>query len=343
MKKIILIPSYEPDEKLIELLKELNNKNMDVIIVDDGSGKNYKEIFEKAKEYGYIISYQNNKGKGYALKTGFKYIKERYKNEYIVITMDSDGQHSVKDAIKLIKYLEENTEELVLGKRIRSKKKTPFKSRIGNSITRFIYKISTGIDIYDTQTGLRGFTNKLMDYMLEIEGDRYEYEMNVLLRFPQLGIKMKEIEIETIYIQNNSKTHFNAIKDSYKIYKQIIKFSCSSLISFFIDYILYTIFMLELKNIILANILARIISGTANYILNKKVVFKSKEMMCKSLIQYIALATFILILNTVILKFLVYVIGINELIAKIIVEILLFIISWIIQKRFIFNKSKGGK
>lgn len=221
-KNIVLIPSYEPDDKLISLTEELSKEEVEIIIIDDGSGSSYKKIFDKCINHAKVISYEENKGKGHALKTGLKYIKENYKEPYIIVTMDSDGQHKVKDAKKLISacLLDKNT--LYLGKRIRSEK-TPIRSRIGNEITRFIYKITTSLDIYDTQTGLRAFSNNLIDYMLVIEGDRYEYEMNVLLKCAKDKIKMKEIEIETIYIDNNSSSHFNPFKDSYRIYKDIIK------------------------------------------------------------------------------------------------------------------------
>lgn len=221
-KNIALIPSYKPDDKLIKLVKELKKENIFVIIVDDGSGDEYRQIFEECKQYAHVISYGQNKGKGYALKTGMLYIKENYK-EFIIVTMDSDGQHTVKDALKLFDYIKNNQEKLVLGKRIRSNK-TPIKSRVGNEITRIIYKVTTGINIYDTQTGLRAFSDKLIDYMLEIKGDRYEYEMNVLLYLKKNNIKVKELEIETIYINNNNGSHFKGVKDSIKIYKQIIKY-----------------------------------------------------------------------------------------------------------------------
>jgi len=219
-KLIILIPAYEPDENLIKLVEKLNKNKIDSVIVDDGSGSNYKNIFSKCKSK--VISYDKNHGKGYALKTGLKYIKENYK-DYIVVTMDSDGQHTIKDAINLYEYVNKNDEELVLGKRIRSSK-TPIKSRIGNMITRRVFRKVTGYDIYDTQTGLRAFSNKLMDYMLSIDGDRFEYEMNVLLNLKTKNIKVKEIDIEVIYIDNNSNSHFNGITDSIRIYKQILKY-----------------------------------------------------------------------------------------------------------------------
>lgn len=255
MRKIALIPAYEPDNKLLQLLKELVEKKFSIILVDDGSGKAYRKIFDEAKNYAYVISYDKNKGKGYALKIGLKYIKENISEEYSVITMDSDGQHTVEDAEKLLRYIENHPNEIALGMRLR-KNNIPLKSKFGNELTRLVYKLSTGIDIYDTQTGLRAFTYKLVDMMLDIEGNRYEYEMNVLLEAASSRIKMQEIEIQTIYENNNKGSHFHPVRDSLIIYRQILKFSLSSFVSFLIDYVLYSIILMYTSNINIANIVA---------------------------------------------------------------------------------------
>jgi len=336
MEKIALIPSYEPDDKLIKLVDELVNNNFEIVVVNDGSNDSYDKIFNNLKKKSKVIEYKENKGKGHALKEGLIYIKEHY-TDYVVITMDSDGQHTVKDAIKLCDYALKNPNELVIGKRIRSSK-TPIRSRIGNGITRLVYHIATGINIYDTQTGLRCFTNNLMDFLLSVSGERYEYEMNVLLLAPQEKIKITEVEIETIYIDNNANSHFNTLKDSFRVYKEILKFSLSSLISFLIDYLFYTIFVLWFQNVTLANIIARIISATTNYNINRKIVFKSNRNLSKSFLEYFILAGFILVLNTILLNSLIT-IGINAFIAKILAEIVLFIISWLVQKKRIFRKE----
>ena len=219
---VILIPSYEPTVEFLDLLKELKKTKLEVIVVNDGSDFNYDEIFKEAKKYAKVLKHEVNKGKGAALKTGLKYIDENKKEDYIVVTMDSDGQHTIKDALKIGNYVNEEPDTLVLGKRLRSKK-TPLRSRIGNGITRFVYRITTGLDVYDTQTGLRAFSKKLVPFMLEIEGERFEYEMNVLLKCSSNKIKIKEIEIETIYIDNNSHSHFSTVKDSILVYKEIFK------------------------------------------------------------------------------------------------------------------------
>lgn len=223
MKKIVLIPSYEPDNELIKLLKKLDKeKEYEIVVINDGSNDNFNNIFLESEKYAKVISYKNNKGKGYALKKGIKYVKDKYKKDYLILTMDSDEQHTIKDAKKLIKYTEENPNKLVLGKRLRNKK-IPLRSKIGNEITRFIYFLTTRVKVYDTQSGLRCFSDKLVNFLLNIDGDRFDYEMNVLLMCPKNKIKIKEIVIETIYIDNNSKSHFNKFKDSWLIYKNIIK------------------------------------------------------------------------------------------------------------------------
>ena len=332
-KLIVLIPSYEPDENLTKLIKNLNKNKITSIVVDDGSGKDYKEIFDNLDTK--VISYEINQGKGHALKEGYKYIKDNYK-EYVVVTMDSDGQHRIEDALNLYNYILENDDTLVLGKRPRGEK-TPLRSKVGNAITRFVFHIVSGQDVYDTQTGLRAFSNKLMDYMLKIKGERFEYEMNVLLYAKNNKIPIKELEIETIYIDNNSKSHFNAFKDSFKVYKEIIKFSLSGIISFLIDYILFIVFKVVLNNITIANVIARAISSTINYIINKNIVFKSNKNIVKSLLEYYGFVLLILLINTILLNLLSTII--NPILAKLIVEIIMFIISWLFQKIFIFKRK----
>ena len=333
MERIALIPSYEPDEKLEGIVKELVENKFKVVVVNDGSSKDYKKYFDSIRKISHVIEYDVNQGKGYALKTGMKYIKVTYK-DYIVITMDSDGQHTVKDAKRLCEYTEKHPKELVIGKRIRSGK-TPLRSKLGNGITKVVYYLTTGVKVYDTQTGLRCFTEYLMDFSLSVEGNRFEYEMNVLLEAPLEGITITEMEIETIYYNNNSGSHFKAFRDSFRIYKEILKFSLSSIISFIIDYIVYAIVLALTGNINTSNIVARLISATCNYSLNRKFVFNSNRKVTETFIEYAILAVFILVVNTLLLNILVL-IGINAFLAKILVELCLFIVSWLIQKKKIF-------
>ena len=329
--KVALIPSLEPDNNLVEIVNKLLKSDYDVVVVDDGSGPKYKKIFDKCECK--VISYEENKGKGYALKTGLKFINDNY-NKSLVVTMDSDGQHTVSDAEKIIKYANKHKDTLVLGSRKRGEN-TPLRSFLGNTITCFIFDLVTHTKIYDTQTGLRAFSSNLIDYMLEVEGDRFEYEMNVLLNLFRNNIKVHEITIQTIYIDKNSGSHFNKLKDSYKIYKEIIKFSLSSTMAFLIDYILYVLFNLLTGSIVLSNILARLISGTTNYCVNRSLVFRSTKNIKNTFYKYVILAGSILLFNTLIVVVLSKVM--NIYLAKLLTEIILFFASWLVQKIVIFK------
>ncbi len=335
MKKIFVIPSYEPTEKLLKVCNEiLKYPDIDLIVVNDGSNPSYDAIFNQLDKQIVLLRYDTNMGKGYALKHAFIYITANYKEPYVVVTLDSDGQHAVDDAINICNYAMEHTDTLVLGKRLLGKD-TPLRSKIGNSITRFVFRITSGVYVYDTQTGLRSFTNNLMKDMLNAEGDRFEYEMNVLTDFARKKIPIHEINIKVIYEDNNKGSHFHAIRDSYLIYKNIIKFSGVSLLSFLVDYSLYTLLFILFSNLIIANVIARVISATLNYTLNRVVVFKSKKSVFKSALEYIILAIFILVVNTCLLHLLSLVI--HPLISKIIIEVLLYILSYTVQKNKVFN------
>ena len=179
-----------------------------------------------------------------------------------------------------------------------------------------------------------------MNFHLNVMGERFEYEMNVLLMAAREKIPIHEIEIKTIYINDNRGSHFNTFKDSYLVYKEIIKFSLSSIISFLVDFLLFTIFTFIFHSITLSNIVARFISASVNYTINRVHVFNSKDSIYQSIFSYFLLALFILILNTLVLNILVYKLFVNKYIAKIITEVILFIFSWFIQRKYIFNNNR---
>lgn len=342
---IVVIPAYEPSDELLTLIQEIRSQTpFKVIIVDDGSGSRYAPIFEEARLDAYVIGYKDNEGKGSALKTAFFYILKRYE-EAIIVTADSDGQHRVKDIVAIAEAAKQHPEALVLG--IRSfDKQVPVRSRFGNKITSFIFQLSSGIKIKDTQTGLRAFDGKALNYLLKIPGNRYEYEMNMLMNWAKDQKEIYEKPIETIYRNENSSSHFHPVKDSFQIYKEIIKFSCSSLIAFLADYILYAL-LIVLTNSLpinlsigISNVGARIMSAILNYNLNRKFVFKSDNNVLKTALQYAALAAGILVLNTLLLTLLVHTCITNQFVAKIVVELVLFTISCTVQKQIIFKKAE---
>lgn len=340
---ILVIPAYEPDEKLIELLQNVKLRTeFKIVVVDDGSGEAYTSIFEEAQKYAFVIRYKNNHGKGYALKTAFSYIQNTSSGDTTIVTADSDGQHKVGDIIAVAQTAEKRPDSLILGSR-QFAGKVPLKSRLGNSVTRKVFQLFLGTKVGDTQTGLRAFDQKQLPYMLQIEGNRYQYEMNMLLNWTKEKKTIDEQPIETIYLNENAGSHFHPVRDSYEIYKEIIKFSFSSGIGFLVDYFLYAILIILTQGMPLnlslgiSNVTARVVSAIINYSLNRKYVFKDDGNVFKTASQYAILAAVILVLNTLLLSLLVDTFIPNRFIAKIIVEITLFLFSCIAQKKVIFK------
>ena len=343
---IALIPAYQPTDQLLLLLQEAKSKGFQIVVINDGSDEALHEIFVSAAWFGTVLHHGQNMGKGQAIKTGLSYIQDHFPADCIIVTMDSDGQHRAADAQKICQVAQNHPDTLVLGSR-KLQEHVPVRSRFGNIVTRLVYCISTGQRVWDTQTGLRAFPAKLIPQLLSIPGERYEYEMNVLLTCSRTGIPILEEEIETIYIDGNASSHFDTVKDSWRVYKEILKFSAASLISFLVDYGLYILLTFctsglgNVQRILISNIGARIVSASVNYTINRRLVFQSKARVVRSAVQYAVLAAGILIGNTVVLSVLADYLGVNRYAAKLITELLFFLMSWLVQRKVIFQAGKN--
>lgn len=347
--RIALIPVYQPTEILPELLREMKSAGFQIIVVNDGSGFEKSHLFQQAAEFAEVLEHSCNMGKGRAIKTGLSYIRSHYPNgDYVVVTMDGDGQHRVSDAITVCRTSQANPNAIILGSR-RLEKNVPLRSQFGNTVTRFVYHIATGQKVWDTQTGLRAFNGGLIPLLLSIPGERYEYEMNVLLICSERKIPIVEEEIDTVYFDGNSASHFDTLRDSYRIYREILKFSAASLTSFFVDYGLYSLLtrltmgMESVESLLISNMGARVVSASVNYTLNRRLVFRSNAGVVRSALQYAALAGFILAGNTLALHVLADWIGINRYLSKLITELLFFSLSWVIQRQFVFRRRKDRR
>ncbi len=223
---IIVIPSLEPTTALVAYTNRLMSQGfLQVVIVNDGSSRKYNFIFEDLRKIRgcTVLTHEKNRGKGTALKTGYQYIKQNFSECQSIITADADGQHSIEDVCKMAAELKKQKKCLLLGCRNFSLPSIPVKSRIGNRTSSVLFFLLYGKWIGDTQTGLRGFHTIYLDEMLQIKGERFEYEMEVIISCITKKIPMKQIEIQTIYEDNNESTHFQAFNDSVRIGKVIFK------------------------------------------------------------------------------------------------------------------------
>lgn len=224
MKYVPVIPCYNPPEVFSNIILELYSMGVrNVIIIDDGSDN--KRIFSIANKKGYtVIEHNTNKGKGEAIKSGIRYYRKHFINKYKGIVMiDCDGQHRVWDMNKVGQEMI-HSDKFTMGVRNFNKDGVPFRNKIGNKITSLVFKWMFGVYIKDTQTGLRGVPNRLIDTVLKIDGERYEYEISMLIDIVKMKEEIKEVEIETVYDNNEKRySYFNPFKDSYRIYKEMIK------------------------------------------------------------------------------------------------------------------------
>lgn len=338
----ILIPAYQPDGKLAALVEELGAAGLETVIVDDGSTVG-GEVFAALRDRPgvTVLAYSPNQGKGHALKAGLRHMAGVGFDG--AVTADADGQHTVHDIRRMAGALAAEPAKLVLG--MRDVAQMPPKSKTGNSLTRFLFKVLYGIDLKDTQTGLRAIplNGETTRGLLELPGERYEYEMEMLITSPSLfPAGLLELPIETVYIDDNSSSHFRPLRDGGKIYAVLFKnlpgLLCSSLAAFGMDYVLFHFLYYHVfRHSVLATACARAVSGTCNYLMNKNVVFR-REKGDYTFFNYWKLALCILAVNAALMYLLVDVLGSPAFLMKIIVECAMYIISFTAQNKMANKK-----
>ena len=334
---IVLIPAYKPDDRLTELVKELKDKNLDVLLVDDGGQEAYRHIFENCRQLGAEVAvHAVNQGKGRALKTGINAALLLWPDLTGIVTADADGQHTPADILRLIEAMDQHENTLVLGSRAFTGN-VPFKSLWGNRITRAVYALASGVKVGDTQTGLRGLPRCALEEMICIDGERYEYEMNVLLKIRDMHLGVFEVPIETIYINDNAGSHFNPVRDAIRIYMVIFKYMFSAIASFAIDYALYWLCLGFGLASWLSYALARVVSSQVNYNLNKHTVFSGRGGK-HSMLKYYALAVVQGAIGAALVQVLPRFIPLPAGVIKIPVDLILFAFSFIIQRDYVFDK-----
>lgn len=338
-----VVPAFNPDDNLLTLIKELQAASHHrIFIIDDGSNDASSTVFQRvAEEFPRVVILKHavNLGKGAALKTVFNHILTNFPEIDGVVTLDSDGQHSVKDCIRVLDTLKNGQESFVLGCR-QFKRNIPLKSYIGNNISNFIYRLILGHKFQDTQTGLRGLTKSFMAACLSIHSNRFEFETEqlVMASHPNSTAEIVEIPIETIYKENNKATTFRPLVDSFRVYFILFRYGASSLITAAVDFIVFFIALSFGSSVLVSNLLSRTASIFVQFTLLNHMVFYTKA----------KIVTFMLFVSYV------YIMGIasawlqvalrdhftiSEVGAKLGIEFLLFFVNFAFLRVFIFKKT----
>lgn len=339
----IVIPAYKPQAGLCDIVDNLKEYFSSIIVVDDGGGDDYKEIFDRIESSAIVLHHEVNGGKGKALKTAFNYCIEKEIAKAGVITVDADGQHRLPDICNMAEAMNSNPGNVVMGCRDFSTDNIPLRSYLGNTISKFVYGTLCGLRVSDTQTGLRGLPYEFLPIACKTNGDRYEYETNMLIDMKKNEFDISEIKIETVYENNNESSHFNPLVDSIKIYSVLLKYSTSSIVSALVDYLIFAIGIHFGLSIIIATYVARAVSCIFNFTLNKKLVFKSKGSATSQFIKYIALVIFSGTLSGLGITYLYRLMPkIWPVIIKVPVELILYVFNYFVQKKLIFKNSEAN-
>ncbi len=343
VKPVVLIPAYKPEQVLAQIVRNLLESELiqAVIVVNDGSGSEYDNIFKAVSEIkgAYLFRHIVNLGKGAALKTGMNAAACIFSESIGIVTADADGQHSTEDILLVSQTLREHPEHLVMG--VRAFDGTvPLRSRFGNIVTRHALRLITGQNISDTQTGLRGIPMKMVPHLLRLSSNGYEFELDMLLTCKYMNLKIIQSGISTIYINNNRSSHFDPLFDSMRIYFVLLRFSLSSVIAAVIDNLVFALFFLSFQNIAGSQVMGRISGAFFNYFANKKLVFQSGEKEIHTMPKYILLVIVSGILSYSLLIFIHSMTGADIVSAKIISEIIIFFFNFVVQRDYVFFKTE---
>ena len=357
----VVLPSLDPDEKLIAVVDGLLEHGFsDIILVNDGSKpENLHYFTDLAAQHPeiHLLHHEVNKGKGAALKNAFRWFLENRPEGYGVVTVDGDNQHHPADTRACCEHML-STGHCVLGCRDFDQEDVPARSSFGNKTTSLVFKVFVGMTISDTQTGLRALTRSALETLVNVFGDRFEYETNMLLAFKDNAIAFDEVKIRTVYIEENKSSHFRTFTDSWRIYKLILahffRYTVSSVISAVVDTVAYSLLTGILGTILksfaltaAAGIGARVISSLLNFFMNQKMVFKTNVDTKKAMIKYYMLALPQMAAQVLLTQGVYALLNIADSATGLrtlwyaIVMTALYFLSYVIQQRWVFAPQKS--
>ncbi len=333
----VLIPASGPSETLGILVHGLHTRGCTIVVPCDGGEAACDAVFHLTGESAQVIPLPQNAGRAEMIRAGIAHVREQHAR-HVVVTADANGVYGVEDILRVARIAQENTGKLILGARIYER------VRIPAFLLHVAYRFFAKLDVRDLTTRLRAFDEALSGLLMDVPGEPDEYEMNVLLRCAKENVPILETKIDAKYPDGGAGNLFSAFRHYLRVYGNMIKFSLSSFAGFVTDYAMFNLLYFLASGmgdfrIDFANYTARVISATINYTINRRLVFKSNENVVKTAVQYYALATLILIGNTYILSFLIENVRMNAQIAKLLTEILFFLMSWVVQRFIIFRKK----
>lgn len=178
--------------------------------------------------------------------------------------------------------------------------------------------------------------------LLRLEGEQYEYEMNMLLAVKQAGADIRQVPIETIYLDNNSSSHFSPVFDSMKIYFVLLRYGFTSLITSLIDQLVFFIVLHAGLSVAGSLIAGRAVASVFNMATNRRFVFKSRGELSALIVRYYSFIIIAGLLAYALINSAVRTFGWSIMMSKIVVESGLFLFTFVINREFVFTRSANA-
>ncbi len=344
MDYAVITTIYYENVNTLRLCRQLCELGADnIVIVNNGVSLSKQYLAEALSMGCHIIKLKANEGKGSCIKAGIKYAQSKIHGIKGFITVDSDGQHRAEDVMKIARAMDLRPDCLVLGKRDMKKSTAPFGVKLGTKLSSAYFKIITGVSCKDTQTGLRGIPSTLFDLAINTKGKRFDYDMNFLTKCADRKIPIYDINIVADFSENKN-SDYKMVKDTYLIYATPLRFATASVGCAIIDLVLFVILhnILPLSsaiNILLATVIARIVSGGINFLINRRVIFKNCGDISGQLLRFFILFFAIMCTSSLAVSLLSF-LPIPPIIIKVVVDILLWTVNYSMQRKWVFKDRK---
>ena len=340
MEVYAVLPAYRPPTGFPELVRGLAGDFAGVVVIDDGSGPECRPLFDAVAALPgvTVLRHAVNLGKGAALKTGFNHVAN-LDGAAGVVTLDADGQHLADDVRAVRDRLLRRSDALVIGVR-RFDGEVPLRSQVGNRLTRVLFRLLVGLTLSDTQSGLRGLPVSFATRLLTLPSQRYEFELDMLMAAKALGVPLDEVPIRTVYADGNTTSHFNPLLDSARIYFVLFRFVLTSISAALLDNALFALLYLTTGTISGSQIGARLVSATFNYLTVRRFAFHSDEPHRVAAPKYAVTAVVVAFLSYSSLVALNDLAAVPVLTAKLVVETLIFLGSFLVQRDLIFRRCR---
>ena len=342
MSFVCAIPAYRPPEALIDLVRRLGGLGRPIVVVNDGSGEAFDPLFHSVARLPNVVVCEHaiNLGKGAALRTAMHVCLTRFRDATGIVTLDADGQHDPEDARRVGDRLDEKPDTLVLGVR-RFLGTVPLRSRIGNTLTRWLFRLLLGVSLTDTQTGLRGIPRNLAKRLLRLRSRRYDFEMEMLIVCREVGVPIDQVEIRTIYLDGNATSHFHPVFDSLFIYFALLRFVGASLCTAAIDNLVFITVFTAMGSILVAQVAGRGVAFIVNFLLLRNFVFRAREeRLAPAMLRYLLSVAGFGVIAYGMIYFLANQFGTPVVLAKISVETLLFVVNFVVQRELVFQRNR---